>query len=214
MAEKEKSSLKKRLKKIIIILMIFVFSMVIWAYYSGNKVEEVNYTVSQLGNKVKGHIISAFDGNAIAIWGVIDAPAEHVWKVIRDKKNFEKYLPYVKKSVVTKLDDNKYQQQQVFELPFGTYEFKHKVWFEEEPNTYVSNWQQEEGVIAVNRGAWIVHKSENKTLLEYRIRFETQWVPVWFSNAYMKQRLKVIVKKLRERIKNLEQTNPEYFKTK
>lgn len=210
--DKQKPPKKSLLKKIMIGLIVLVFATVGWAYYDGNNVVEVSYTAEQIGQKVKGHIVKAFDGNAVAIWGMIDAPAENVWKVIRDKENFEKFLPYVRKSVVKEVGENTYEQEQVFDFPFGTYELKHKLWYEEKENTYISNWHQQSGILVVNRGAWIIHKVGDKTLMEYKIRFEAPWIPLWFGNAYMRQRLKVVVKKLRERIKHIEETNPEYFK--
>jgi hypothetical protein len=185
------------------------------AYYQGTHVVQRTYTADELGERVVGQVTPLFDGTGVEIWGVIEAPADKVWKVVTDQDRFAEYMPYVETSRISERHADHLVEEQTLDLPMGRFErLKLKIWYESEGNRRTAQWNQLQGTPKINRGAWVVEDHGSRSILRYQVRCDPgQGVPEWFLRFFMKHRLKGIVRAVRARVLEKIRSDPEYFKT-
>ena len=75
-----------------------------------------------------------------------------------------------------------------------------------------ARWEQREGTLVFNQGAWVVESHGDRSVLRYQVAAQLIGVPQWVSNYAMKRRLGRLLDAVEKRVRDLRQREPGYFK--
>ncbi len=190
--------------------------MLLHAFYRGTWTEEPRTRADGLvvGN-VDSRLIKRDGRKWIQLAAVIDAPIAHVWKVVHDHERMTEFMPRMAKLRV--LEDGIDSKKVRIDFGFMGVERFTEIDVTRATGTAerVETWNRYGGSLPINRGRWVlVPLDEMRTFARYEVDADSGlWVPGWLERAILRDGLKVVLTKVRERIDTLRASEPAYFDT-
>jgi len=165
-------------------------------------------TAYQDGQISRGEIVVNYKSKHPVYWldvyGLIDAPADQVWKAITSYDRYQEFLPLVVESGIRKQAPGRCWQFVKMRPPWPL----HDHWM---VNANVENkakwnlsWTMDDGNLRMEHGYWqITPVGPNKCKLQYHLTVDP-WldvVPSWLVEFATKQVLPNVIKGVRKRVK-------------
>lgn len=199
-------------RKIGLVLLLFGIAVVGHVAYWGGRIDPTTYHAADLaaGPVVQ---ISAWDNahTAVQISRLSSLPADRLWQVVTDQGRFDEFMPYVRSTTVEPGDDGKLIEKQVLDLPHGSFDLVLEIELIEQPKVRRARWRQITGSLDFNEGAWTVEQEQDQTILRYEVAATVNWMPQSLVNYAMRRRLGRLLEAVEQRVRDLEQREPEYF---
>ena len=183
-------------------------------WYWGGHVDPQVYGVTELAGGPVTQIITWDDGHtAVQASRLTDLSADQLWKVVTDQGRFDQFMPYVRQTTVEKLPDGKFLEKQILDLPTGSYNVDLEITLDLQANVRKARWRQLNGTLDFNEGAWVVEQAGPKTILRYQVAADFNWLPQFVVNYALRKRLNKLLESVETRVRDLNQKDPQYFRT-
>lgn len=205
--------MSRRLRWILRVLAIGGLVVLAQFWYVGSHIDGEVYGPAELGDRQVVQIIRwNEDYTAVQVSCATRLPVEHLWRVVADQGRFQEYMPWVASSTVRPGPSGTLIDEQRLDLPMGTYALTLEITLERSGNTSTARWRQLEGELAFNEGAWVVEDHGDSAVLRYQVAASLRLLPQWALNYTMRLRLGRLLDAVLLRVRQLEQTEPEYFR--
>jgi hypothetical protein len=181
-------------------------------WYGGSQVDPHEYTPAELEEGPVTQIIS-WDGGrtAVQVSRLSPLPADHLWRVVTDQGRFNEFMPYVRETSVQPGPDGLLIERQKLELPHASYELELGIRLSERGNVRTARWEQRQGTLRFNQGAWIVQSHGDRNVLRYQVSASLTGVPQWLVNYAMRRRVGRLLDAVEARVRDMQQREPDYF---
>ena len=162
------------------------------------RLEVVDWLIEIEGSPVK-------EGIAV---GLVEAPAERVYRVVTDNARFAEFMPYVEESTVETGEDGSTVNFQHLDLPWPISDREYKVRLVnlepgEESPAWQSTWTHVKGFgnIEESHGAWRVFPCGESALVEYQVLTDPGGrIPTYFKNKATRRSLERLIEAVRDRV--------------
>jgi uncharacterized membrane protein len=202
--------LRVRVIRIIAILCIAAF---VYAWYRGSHVDEGTPTAEELQGGPISQIVHWRNTRHTAVQHsrLCSEPADYFWKVVTDQEQFDDFMPYVEYTKVRQGPNDTRLEEQRLALPFGDKELELEITMTHSGNARTAFWRQLKGSLTFNEGAWVVEKSDDKTILRYQVAAAVKYMPQWVINYAMRKRLGNLLIAVERRVQQKMRDDPSYF---
>lgn len=184
----------------------------VYVWYSGSHIDNSAVTINQLESGPITQIISWDATNtAVQLSQLSDLPADDLWRVVTDQGRFDEFMPYVRTTTVSDGPNGLLIEKQVLELPYASYDVELGIRLSETGDVRTARWEQRQGALKFNQGAWVVESHGDRSVLRYQVAAKLTGIPQWVSNFAMRRRLGRLLDAVEARVIELRQREPAYF---
>lgn len=150
------------------------------------------------------------DAPRAIVTGVVNAPPEKVWKVLKDCNGYKKTFGRLTESRLIKQSGNKFTCKVVVDMPFplgdlsGVTRATHKV---DPGKEWSRTWTLVKGDYTRNDGSWTVRpfgENGTRSWVQYQVHAEPKIpIPGWIRNEAQKSTLPDMIKNLRKAVRKM-----------
>lgn len=199
-------------RKIGLTLLLLGLAALAHIWYWGGRIDRQTYRAADL---TAGPVtqICAWNAShsAVQISRLSSVSADRLWRVVTDQGRFDEFMPYVRSTTVEPGDNGKLLEKQILDLPYGSFDLVLEIELTERPKVRRAQWRQIMGSLDFNEGAWTVEQEGQQTILRYEVAATVNWMPQAIVNYAMRRRLGRLLEAVEQRVRDLEQREPEYF---
>ena len=195
-------------------LMILGAAALCRVWWRGARIDSHEYSAAELEAGPISQVIQWHDGQhtAVQISRLTPLSADHLWRVVTDQARFDEFMPYVQTTTIRPGPDGSILESQILNLPHADYELDLEIRLKESGDRRSADWKQVKGVLPFNEGAWIVERVQDRSILRYQVAASMDWVPQFAVNSALRPRLNRLLQAVERRTRELEQSEPQYFR--